>query len=697
MRTGTFSYDPTNLVGSLGLGETFTDAFTYMVTDSAGESSTASASVTVTGDSEILSGSTGDDTFSIWADSESTMIDYTTEVADGGYDTVVFDDLSLLDLTITTIDHKDDNGTALKLSWDANGDRPAGQLQIANMGQHIERYEFADGTTLSKIEVLNYGRIELTGTDGDDYIAAGSAAESFDGGEGEDTVRYFDALTAVTVNLSDTTLNEGAATGDEYISIENIMGTEAYGDTLTGDAGNNRIWGYGGADVLYGGEGNDDLYGGAGADHIDGGIGSDFAHYRESNAGVTINLAKGTANGGHATGDVLVNIEHLEGSHYDDVLIGDSNNNFLYARNGLDRLYGGAGDDTLNAYGSGADYLDGGEGNDTVRYVSSQTAVNANLYDSSLNEGDATDDKYISIENIIGTAVYSDTLTGNAGDNRLWGLGGDDQLNGGEGNDYLFGGAGADLIDGGTGSDIAIYRDSNAGVTINLAEGIASGGHATGDVLVNIEHLEGSDYDDVLTGDSNNNSLYARNGVDRLYGGEGNDTLSAYGSGADYLDGGEGADAVRYRWSHAAVTVNLSDQSQNAGDAAGDEYISIENIMGTNSYDDTLTGDAGDNKIWGYGGDDILTGGAGSDVFVFDDPQYDISDFGTDVITDFQSGQGSDDVIRFDADILADFDAVIAAASDDGTDTVIALDDDSSITLKGVVIPDLHSDDFQFV
>ncbi|WP_193778290.1 Ig-like domain-containing protein [Pseudovibrio sp. Ad37] len=694
---GKFSYDPTNLVGSLGLGETITDTFNYTVTDSAGESSTATASVSVAGDSEILAGSTGDDIYLIRADSGSTMIDFTTEVDGGGYDTVVFEDLSLLDLTITTVDHDGDNGIALKLSWDADGGRPAGQLQIANMGQHIERFEFADGTTLSKIEVLNDGRVELTGTDGDDNITAGDLAARINGGEGRDTVRYFDATAAVTVNLSDQSQNAGDAAGDEYISIENIMGTDAYGDTLTGDAGNNRLWGYGGDDKLYGGEGRDYLFGGAGADHLDGGAGSDLAYYHASNAGVTINLAEGTSSGGHATGDVLVNIESIEGSHYDDVLIGDSNNNSLYAQNGLDHLYGGEGNDTLNAYGSGADYLDGGEGNDTVRYRWSHAAVTVNLSDQSQNAGDAAGDEYISIENVMGTDRYDDILTGDAANNRLSGYGGDDKLYGGEGRDYLFGGAGADHLDGGAGSDIAYYHASDAGVTINLAEDTASGGHATGDVLVNIESIEGSHYDDVLIGDSNNNSLYAQNGLDHLYGGEGNDTLNAYGSGADYLDGGEGNDTVRYRWSHAAVTVNLSDQSQNAGDAAGDEYVSIENIMGTDAYGDILTGDAGDNKLWGYGGNDTLTGGAGSDVFVFHDSGIYISDFGKNVITDFQSGQGSDDVILFDAEILADFDAVIAAASNDGADTVITLDDDSSITLKGVVISDLHSDDFQFV
>ena len=45
---------------------------------------------------------------------------------------------------------------------------------------------------------------------------------------------------------------------------------------------------------------------GAGADRLDGGehegVDGDFADYWESDAGVTVNLATGTASGGHAGG-----------------------------------------------------------------------------------------------------------------------------------------------------------------------------------------------------------------------------------------------------------------------------------------------------------------------------------------------------------------------------------------------------------
>ena len=64
----------------------------------------------------------------------------------------------------------------------------------------------------------------------------------------------------------------------------------------------------------------------------------------------------------------------------------------------------------------------------------------------------------------------------------------------------LIGGAGADRLDGDLGNDTASYASSGAGVNINRATDTASGGHAEGGVLDNIENLIGSSHDDVLTG-----------------------------------------------------------------------------------------------------------------------------------------------------------------------------------------------------
>ncbi|KZK80732.1 Poly(beta-D-mannuronate) C5 epimerase 6 [Pseudovibrio sp. Ad46] len=107
---------------------------------------------------------------------------------------------------------------------------------------------------------------------------------------------------------------------------------------------------------------------------------------------------------------------------------------------------------------------------------------------------------------------------------------------------------------------------------------------------------------------------------------------------------------------------------------------------------DVIAGNDGDDVLSGGSGDDQLTGGAGNDTFKFADGES-----GHDVIADFEAGAGSLDVIEFESAVFADFDALKAAVEDSGADAVITIDDDTSITLKGVNSADLHQDDFTFV
>ncbi len=106
-----------------------------------------------------------------------------------------------------------------------------------------------------------------------------------------------------------------------------------------------------------------------------------------------------------------------------------------------------------------------------------------------------------------------------------------------------------------------------------------------------------------ITGNALNNTLTGNTGNDTLIG----------GAGADALNGGAGSDTASYAGS-GPVTASLADPSgSNTGDAAGDSYISIENLTG-GSFNDTLIGDAGNNTLNGGGGSDILIGGAGADA-----------------------------------------------------------------------------------
>ncbi len=201
------------------------------------------------------------------------------------------------------------------------------------------------------------------------------------------------------------------------------------------------------------------------------------------------------------------------------------------------------------------------------------------------------------------------------GDDLINGGEGDDTIDGGAGNDAIVGGTGADDIDGGDGDrDIASFRLSDDAVEVDLDTGVGSGGDAEGDTYQNIEFLHGSAYDDILAGDGNVNRLVGMDGVDELYGRGGNDTLIG-GRGGDYLDGGDGVDTAEYDWSASGVVVDLSTGVGAGGYAEGDTLVNIENLVGS-FYGDVLSGDGGRNRLNGNDGDDVINGGAGNDVLI---------------------------------------------------------------------------------
>ena len=100
-----------------------------------------------------------------------------------------------------------------------------------------------------------------------------------------------------------------------------------------------------GADTLYGGQGDDRLTGGAGADELRGGAGQDWVSYEGSDIAVTVKLSESIVEGGHAQGDIVVDIENVIGSDYPDILGGDNHANHLYGGAGDDGLWGGNGDE----------------------------------------------------------------------------------------------------------------------------------------------------------------------------------------------------------------------------------------------------------------------------------------------------------------------------------------------------------------
>ncbi len=469
----------------------------------------------------------------------------------------------------------------------------------------------------------------LIGGAGNDTLTGGGGADVLDGGAGFDTADYSTSSGAVNVNLGTGAASGGDAQGDTLISIEAVIGSggddtligSSGNDLLSGGDGNDILSGDAGDDTLLGGVGNDTLIGGAGADMLDGGAGFDTVDYSASSSAVQIALDGSTGVGGDAQGDTLISIEHVIGSAFNDQLTGSSGsdtleggtgNDLLIGLSGNDVLLGGAGDDTLRG-GAGADVLDGGLGFDTVDYSASSFAVIVGLDGSIGVGGDAQGDTLFNIEHLIGSS-FADRLTGSAGNDVLDGGAGDDTLiggtggdilNGGSGDDVLIGGAGADTIDGGAGFDTVDYSTSANGVTVYLDGTSGIGGDAQGDVITNVEHVIGSDFNDVLFGST---------GAEWLEGGAGNDTLMG-SLGADTLDGGSGFNTIDYSASNAAISIALDGSVGSGGYAAGDTLFNIQSIIGS-AYNDTISGSNDKDNLVGGAGDDILSGGADNDTLI---------------------------------------------------------------------------------
>ena len=306
----------------------------------------------------------------------------------------------------------------------------------------------------------------------------------------------------------------------------------------------------------------------------------------------------------------------INGTTNDDNLLGTTDDDSIYGLEGDDWLEGDLGDD----------YLDGGKKSvwrDTVTYRSAIASVVVDL-SSGIATGGAGTDTLVGIENAEGSN-FADTLTGDANINSLWGGAGNDTLIGGDGGDFLGGDDGDDILDGGAngkyGGDMAVYLSASSAVVVDLSSGTATGGSGN-DTLIDIEGAWGSFYDDTLTGDANQNQFYGDDGNDTLNGGgdydflnggNGNDTLNGGDgddiltgdNGDDALDGGAGGkDRADYNVAASAVTVNLLTGTATGG-SGNDTLINIEQVYGS-VYDDTLTGDANQNQLYGDDGNDTL-------------------------------------------------------------------------------------------
>lgn len=459
---------------------------------------------------------------------------------------------------------------------------------------------------------------------------------------------------------------------------------------------------------------------------------------------------QGTTENDHIVGLTDADGTEIDGADgVDDVILGYTGKDKIFAGLGDDEIYGGAGHDFIRGQGgndiifgeadndvldggAGADEMYGGSGNDTYFVDSSDDLV-------SESGGSGTDKVKSSVDYILGDGLehlwlskgsaaiqgtgnaLRNMIVGNAQDNLIDGQGDNDNLIGGGGNDIIYGGDGHDKLHGNEGSDQLFGGSGNDKLHGGSGADIVYGGD--GD-----DTLCPGAGDDVMYGGTGRDLLSGNAGADIAYGGLGDDTYKV----SDTLDTiieyeGEGHDVV-----HASADVVLSDHVEdlllledgdfsgtgnamanrltgNTGDnvlfgGAGDDHINggfgddklsgdagVDKLLGSNGRDQ-LSGGDGDDILSGGDGADLLTGGLGNDVMC--------GDAGADGF-EFRRGDGQDQIKGFDT--AEDWLRFFATRADnmtlveDARGTRLNYGDADSILLSGVAYEEAASITLVFV
>lgn len=297
------------------------------------------------------------------------------------------------------------------------------------------RVEIVAGDGNDTITVSDAYRATVLGDGGDDLISVSAdtrppygpsyhdyGSATVEGGDGDDTI---DVSAAEGIRV----YGDG---GDDSITVSGrgytpfvfvfVDGGEG-DDTIDADDGLNGVIG-----TVLGGDGDDSILGsrpdgGGSGTWVDGGAGNDtidaadgYVLFASAPNGVTVSLAiSGPQDTGNGI-DVISNARGINGSDFNDTLMGEIGNDTLDGGDGSDVLSGDEGDDSFLGQG-GNDTLMGGIGNDM--------------------------------------------LDGGDGANRLLGDDGNDSLFGGDQNDVLIGGSGRDRLDGAAGQDRFLFISTN--------------------------------------------------------------------------------------------------------------------------------------------------------------------------------------------------------------------------------------------
>ena len=177
-----------------------------------------------------------------------------------------------------------------------------------------------------------------------------------------------------------------------------------------------------------------------------------------------------------------------------------------------------------------------------------------------------------------------------------------------------------------------------------------------------------------------NNFLMSTKGVGLLTGtSEANSTVAVYDTATDKCLGQVTANSSG-GWS--LVVVGLSPNC--AQGFAAIAHDQLGNIGGAAC----VYGTKGDDTLLSTLADEIFTGKGGNDTYVFS------GNFGNDTIKDFQA---SSNAVQLDHNVFGNFAGVMSHASQVGSDVVISVDANNSLSLHNTLLSQLTANNFHLV
>ena len=474
------------------------------------------------------------------------------------------------------------------------------------------------------------------GDDTNEVITGTAADETIDAGLGTDVITAGGGNDTVDSGLDSDTIFGGA--GDDLLYDLNSF-TSGFQGLL-------------GKDHVFGGTGNDTVWFNSvdTGDVADGGAGIDTLVVRFDFLGATTTLpvhyALGPSSGFTVDGIAALSTTSFERvsittGNGDDILTGGALDDTLAGGGGSDTLSGMDGNDLINV-GTGNFNADGGAGTDTLildlsnnfdavhltfaatfTVTTAQTFGTANGFEILSVISGSGDDKIIggAGNDTINAGLGRDTLTGGAGDDHLF-VGNLDIFSGNDAGDQAYGGDGNDFIQFGIGGNNTGYGgagNDNLSLRFDFS------------AITQVNHLYGGDGNDSLSagtglghlfGGAGNDVLGGQTGIAEAHGGAGNDLIIINGSVTDpvaagqVLDGGSGFDKLAWSGQLAGV-VDLTASSFTS--ATGSQWLGIEvfSLFVGYTADTVLTFGAGNDKLDGSGSFALeVFGGAGNDSLI---------------------------------------------------------------------------------